>query len=51
VKQRTDETSYLLRSNKNATRLLKALASVKAGKGKRTTVRQLRKEFNLGADQ
>jgi antitoxin YefM len=39
------ETDYLFRSPNNAKRLLKAFESVKAGRGKKMTVDELRKEF------
>jgi antitoxin YefM len=41
------ETAYLLRSPRNAERLLAALARAKAGGGKRMTVEQLRGELGL----
>ena len=41
------ETAHLLRSPKNAERLLTALRSALARKGKAQTVAELRKEFGL----
>jgi len=41
------ETAHLLRSPKNARRLLSALAKAEAGEGKRESVTQLRKELGL----
>jgi len=41
------ETAYLLRSPKNAERLLSALQRAKKGKGKPETVAQLRKSVGL----
>jgi len=42
-----EETAYLLRSPKNAERLLSALQRAKKGKGKPETVAQLRKSVGL----
>ncbi len=42
------ETAHLLRSPKNARRLLGALKRAKKGDGKSQTVESLREEFNLG---
>ena len=39
------ETDYLLRSPKNAARLMKALNRARRGGGKKMTVEELRKEF------
>jgi len=41
------ETAHLLRSPKNAERLLAALAGARAGEGKTLTVDQLRRELGL----
>jgi antitoxin YefM len=41
------ETLHLLRSPKNADRLLKALREAKAGKGRKQTVASLRREVGL----
>jgi antitoxin YefM len=41
------ETAHLLRSPKNAERLLKALASAKRGKGKVQSLDKLRREMGL----
>ena len=43
------ETAHLLRSPKNAQRLLSALRRAKAGKDKPQTVEQFRREIGLGA--
>jgi antitoxin YefM len=40
------ETEYLLRSPKNAARLLKALDRARRGGGKKMTIEELRKEFD-----
>lgn len=45
------ETAHLLRSPRNAQRLLKALARAKAGKGKAASIDQLRREMGLGAEE
>ena len=45
-----DETEYLLRSPKNAERLLAALAWSEAGEGVPQTVEELRAEFGLEED-
>ncbi len=42
-----NETMHLLRSPRNAERLLSALARARAGEGKVMTVEQLRHEFGL----
>jgi len=42
------ETAHLLRSPKNAQRLLDAMQSVKHGKGKVTSLDELRTELKLG---
>jgi len=42
------ETAYLLRSPANAKRLFTALRRVERGKGKTSTVEQLRREVGLG---
>ncbi len=44
------ETAHLLRSPKNAERLLKALSRAQKGSGKSRTVESLREEFGLGAE-
>ncbi|GBD91219.1 antitoxin YefM [bacterium BMS3Abin04] len=41
------ETNHLLRSPKNAQRLLKALLKVQEGKGTPQTIAELKKEFGL----
>ncbi len=41
------ETAHLLRSPKNAQRLLASLQRALSSKGKRQTLKQLRKEFEL----
>ena len=41
------ETLHLLRSPKNADRLLKALKAAKAGKGRKQSVASLRREMGL----
>lgn len=41
------ETAHLLRSPKNASRLMKALASAKRGKGKGQSLDKLRREMAL----
>jgi antitoxin YefM len=41
------ETAHLLRSPRNAERLLGALARAREGEGKTTTVEQLRRELGL----
>jgi antitoxin YefM len=41
------ETAHLLRSPKNAERLMKALASAKRGKGKTQSLNKLRREMGL----
>ena len=43
------ETAHLLRSPKNAKRLLGALARARRGQGRVITVAKLRKELGLGA--
>lgn len=45
------ETLHLLRSPKNADRLLSALRDAKARKGKPRTVRSLRREVGLGEEE
>lgn len=45
------ETAHLLRSPKNAERLLKALYRATQGKGKRQTVESLHKELGLDAEK
>jgi len=44
------ETAHLLRSPKNAQRLLSALRRAEKGQGKRVTADKLRAEMGLGAD-
>jgi antitoxin YefM len=44
------ETAHLMRSPKNAQRLLSALNKSRAGKGVRISVDQLRKRFGLGEE-
>lgn len=41
------ETAHLLRSPRNASRLLRALDRARAGKGARRTVEQLRRDIGL----
>jgi antitoxin YefM len=41
------ETAHLLRSPKNAERLLRALARAKKGKGKPESIAKLRRDFGL----
>ncbi|MCI0411555.1 type II toxin-antitoxin system prevent-host-death family antitoxin [bacterium] len=41
------ETAHLLRSPRNAERLLKSLLRAKSGKGKARTIAQLRKELKI----
>jgi antitoxin YefM len=45
------ETLHLLRSPRNADRLLSALKDAKARKGKRKSVRSLRREVGLGEEK
>lgn len=45
------ETLHLLRSPKNADRLLSALKDAKARKGKRQSLRSLRREVGLGEEE
>jgi len=45
------ETLHLLRSPKNADRLLSALRDAKAGRGKEQSVRSLRREVGLGKEE
>jgi antitoxin YefM len=45
------ETAYLLRSPRNAERLLAALERAKAGEGKTMTVEQLRREMALEPEE
>jgi hypothetical protein len=47
----SDETTHLLRSPRNAKRLLAALASARAGEGKLLTVDQLRQELGLEQEE
>lgn len=42
------ETAHLLRSPKNAQRLLDAIASAKQGKGKKLSLEELRQDVGLG---
>lgn len=42
------ETAHLLRSPKNAERLLRALARARAGEGEPESVEELRRELGLG---
>jgi antitoxin YefM len=46
-RKKMDETEYLLRSPRNAERLLRALEDIKRGEGKPQTVDDLRREFGL----
>lgn len=46
-KRKIDETEYLLRSPRNAARLLRALERSKRGEGKPQTVEEFRKEMGL----
>ena len=41
------ETAHLLRSPKNASRLMKSLNDAKAGKGESVSIDELRKEFGV----
>jgi antitoxin YefM len=41
------ETAHLLRSPKNAARLISALKSAEKGRGRRQTVKESRREFGL----
>ncbi len=43
------ETAHLLRSPRNAQRLMAALQEARQGKGKRMSLEQLRREFGLEA--
>jgi antitoxin YefM len=43
------ETAHLLRSSKNARRLLSALDRAKRGKGKPESIEKLRRELGLGS--
>ncbi|MFZ0707677.1 MAG: type II toxin-antitoxin system prevent-host-death family antitoxin [Candidatus Korobacteraceae bacterium] len=43
------ETAHLLRSPRNARRLMAALQEARQGKGKRLSLEQLRREFGLEA--
>lgn len=43
------ETAYLLRSPKNASRLLKALRRASRGKGRPQSLDKLKKEFGVGS--
>lgn len=45
------ETAHLLRSPRNAARLLAALEEVRGGKGKGRPVAQLRRELGLGQEK
>jgi antitoxin YefM len=45
-----DETEYLLRSPKNAERLLRAMEQARAGVGAPQTVESLREELGLAAE-
>ncbi|MBE0644965.1 MAG: type II toxin-antitoxin system Phd/YefM family antitoxin [Bacteroidetes bacterium] len=45
------ETAHLLRSDRNAQRLLKALLRARAGKGRPASVEQLRRRAGLGAEE
>jgi antitoxin YefM len=44
------ETAHLLRSPKNAERLLKALAQARQGEGKPESVDELRRDLGLGTE-
>jgi antitoxin YefM len=44
------ETAHLLRSPKNAERLLKALAQARRGEGKPMTVDELRRDLGLASE-
>jgi hypothetical protein len=44
-----DETEHLLRSPKNAERLLRAMEQARAGVGEPQTVESLRQELGLGS--
>jgi len=46
-KPKMDETEYLLRSPRNAERLLQAMEDSKRGEGKPQSVEELRKELGL----
>ncbi len=45
------ETAHLLRSPKNAARLLKALHAAQTGRGTRMTVTELKKKVGLDAEE
>ena len=45
------ETDYILRSPKNAKRLMKAIARARKGGGKKITIEELRKEFGAEKSQ
>jgi antitoxin YefM len=45
------ETAHLLRSPKNAERLLKALAQARRGEGEPTTLDELRRDLGLASEE
>ncbi|HVT15356.1 MAG TPA: type II toxin-antitoxin system prevent-host-death family antitoxin [Thermoanaerobaculia bacterium] len=45
------ETAHLLRSPRNAERLLGALARARAGRGRKRTVERLRRELGLAGEE
>jgi antitoxin YefM len=47
IPEEADETEYLLRSPKNAERLLKAMERARAGVGEPQTLESLREELGL----
>jgi antitoxin YefM len=44
------ETAYLLRSPRNAERLLRSLESARRGQGKKVSIEHLRREFGLAEE-
>ena len=46
-----EETAHLIRSPKNAERLLKALETARRGRGKPSSVTELRKRLRIGDDK
>lgn len=45
------ETAYLLRSPKNAERLLRSLENTRHGQGKKVSIEDLRREFGLAEER